>query len=296
MKGKVWKKLPDSYKMKKNFNLNLNKNFFTQLIVICVAIEIISISINFFYAPINIAAGGATGIAILTNAVFGWNRSVVVFVINILMIILAGCLLGKKDVAKIAIGSFLLPLFMAITPSFKVVKDDILAMVIGGAIFGFGVALLYHVDASSGGTAVPPLILKKYFQINPSTTLLVIDTVVTFFNLFVKGTNAFFMATFSLVITSMVMNYILLGFDHKIMINVMSENHLTEIKQLIDDTNEQGYTIFDVRGGKNAEGKEMLMVVTSNTEYPDLINAILAIDQKAFLTTYNVSEVRNGVF
>lgn len=274
----------------------LNRNFFTQLIVICVAIEIISISINFFYAPINIAAGGATGISILLSAAFGWNRSIVVLIINILMIILAACFLGRKVVAKIAIGSFLLPLFMYLTPSFKVVEDNVLAMVIGGAVFGFGVALLYHVDASSGGTAVPPLILKKYFHVNPSVTLLVLDTVVTFFNVFVDGTNAFFLATFSLVITSMVMNYIMVGFDHKIMLNIMSEEHLPEIKQLIDEATEQGYTIMDVKGGKNKEGKEMLMVVTSNVDYPDLVNEILAIDRKSFLVTYNISEVQNGVF
>ncbi|BDR58781.1 YitT family protein [Xylocopilactobacillus apicola] len=274
----------------------LNKNFFTQLIVICVAIEIISISINFFYAPINIAAGGATGISILASAAFGWNRSIVVLIINTLMIILAACFLGRKVVMKIAIGSFLLPLFMYLTPSFKVVEDNVLAMVIGGAVFGFGVALLYHVDASSGGTAVPPLILKKYFHINPSVTLLVIDTAVTVFNIFVDGTNAFFLATFSLVITSIVMNYIMLGFDHKIMLNIMSEEHLEDIKQVIDEASEQGYTIFDVRGGKNGENKEMLMVVTSNIDYPDLVSEILTVDKKAFMVTYNISEVRNGVF
>jgi len=37
-------------------------------------LEIITIAINFFYAPINVAAGGSTGISILVDAVWGINR------------------------------------------------------------------------------------------------------------------------------------------------------------------------------------------------------------------------------
>ncbi|GEP16454.1 hypothetical protein LME05_11900 [Leuconostoc mesenteroides subsp. cremoris] len=43
-------------------------------IVIIMALEIVAISINFFYAPAKVAAGGATGLAILINELVGFDR------------------------------------------------------------------------------------------------------------------------------------------------------------------------------------------------------------------------------
>lgn len=130
-------------------------------LVLVIALELIAISVNFFYAPINIAAGGATGLAILLDAAFGINRSLTVLLINLLMILAAWLLLDKKTVKNIVYGSFLLPLLMYITPSQKIIEDDLLAVIVGGAVFAIGVAALYRINASSGGTTVPPLIFKK---------------------------------------------------------------------------------------------------------------------------------------
>ncbi len=199
----------------------LTKNPLYQLGILLLALEIITLSINFFYSPINIAAGGSTGIAILLHASFKIPPAFSVLIINALMVILAAVFLDRQVVQKIALGSFLLPpLLLYLTPSFKIVADPLLAVIAGGgAIFAVGIAMLYRISASSGGTTVAPLILKKYFHINTAISLLAIDFVVTFFNIFVSGLNAFFMAVFSLVITSLVMRYIEAG----LIINIRSK-------------------------------------------------------------------------
>ncbi len=168
-------------------NNKIQRNPWFRWVVLVLALEIITLSINFFYAPINIAAGGATGIAILVDAVWGINRSLTVLIFNILMIVLALIFLDKKTVKNITIGSFLLPLLMEITPSFQVTNNELLAVIYGGGLMGFGVALLYRINASSGGTTVPPMILKKYFYINSAISLLVIDMIVICMNVFVDG-------------------------------------------------------------------------------------------------------------
>lgn len=264
-------------------------------LVLVIALELIAISVNFFYAPINIAAGGATGLAILLDTSFGINRSLTVLVINLLMILLAWILLDKKTVRNIAVGSFLLPLSMYITPSQKIVYDDLLAVIIGGAVFALGVAALYRINASSGGTTVPPMILKKYFHINPAISLLAIDLLVTFFNVFVSGLNAFFMASFSLVITSLVMRYTEAGLDHKYQVQVMSQTKLPEIKEMLE-SEDHAMTIFTVRGGYSANQKELVMAVIDNQSYGPLLAAIHDIDPDAFIITTNVVKVHGGTF
>lgn len=271
----------------------LSTNPFIKFLILVIALEIIVISINFFYSPIEVAAGGATGIAILLNATFGINTAISVLVINIIMVTLAFFFLEKSIVQKIALGSFLLPLLMYITPSFKLVDDSLLAVIIGGTIFAVGIAILYRIDASSGGTTVPPLIIRKYFHINTAISLLFIDSVVTFFNIFTMGLNAFFMAAFSIVITSIIMRYIETGLDHKFQIQVMSLHKTAEIKKMALNV-DHSLTIYDVRGGYSDNHKELLMLVVDNQSYGPLLRAIHDIDSEAFIITSNVVKVHGG--
>lgn len=124
-------------------NQNVKNNPWLRFLFFLLGLEIIAISINLFYGPINIAAGGSTGISILVDAVWGVNRSLTVLVVNILMLILAAIFLGKKTTKNVAAGSFLLPILMQITPSFKATENELLAVIYGGALMGIGVSILY---------------------------------------------------------------------------------------------------------------------------------------------------------
>lgn len=261
--------------------------------VFLAGLEIIAISINLFYGPINIAAGGSTGISILVDAVWGINRSITVFVVNGLMLILAAIFLGKKTTQNIALGSLLLPVLMEVTPSFKAVNNDLLAVIYGGALMGLGVSLLYRVNASSGGTTIPPMILKKYFYLNPATTLLCIDMVIIFLNIFVDGWNAFFLAAFSQVVTAITMRYAETGFDKKYQVRIMSNSDLNRIQDMLKE-DYQGLTIYDVIGGYSDESKRQLLIVVDPREYGPLISKVHEIDQDAFIITENVAKVHGG--
>ena len=273
----------------------LSQQGWFRVVMLVIALEIIALSINFFYAPINVAAGGATGVAILLDAAFGINRALTVLIINIAMIILAAIFLDKSTVRNIAFCSFLLPVLMYITPSHRLVEDAVLAVIIGGAVFASGIAILYRLEASSGGTTVPPMILKKYFKINSALSLLAIDMVVTLFNLLVSGTNAFFLAAFSLVITSIVMRYIETGLDLKHQVTIMSNERLADIQTMLLQE-DQSLTVFDVRGGYTDNSKEMLMVMVDNANYGRMLRRVHDIDQNAFIVTTNVHEVHGGTF
>ncbi len=75
----------------------LQRHQVLRYLTIVAALELVAVSINFFYAPAKVAAGGATGLAILTNQLFGFDRAIVVLVVNVLMIILAAVFFGSWD-------------------------------------------------------------------------------------------------------------------------------------------------------------------------------------------------------
>lgn len=272
---------------------NIKQRSWIKGLVFLAGLEIIAIAINFFYGPINIAAGGSTGISILIDAVWGVNRSVTVFIVNGLMLILAAIFLGKKVTKNVAAGSLLLPILMEITPSFEITSNKLLAVIYGGALMGFGISLLYRVNASSGGTTIPPMILKKYFYLNPATTLTIIDMIIIFLNIFVDGWNAFLLAALSQVVTAITMRYTETGFDKKYQVRIMSNKYLEQIQDMLKDEY-QGLTIYNVVGGYSDEDKRQLLIVVDTRDYGPLISKIHAIDQDAFIITENVAKVHGG--
>lgn len=272
---------------------NIKQRSWIKGLVFLAGLEIIAIAINFFYGPINIAAGGSTGISILIDAVWGVNRSITVFIVNGLMLILAAIFLGKKVTKNVAAGSLLLPILMEITPSFEITSNKLLAIIYGGALMGFGISLLYRVNASSGGTTIPPMILKKYFYLNPATTLTIIDMIIIFLNIFVDGWNAFLLAALSQVVTAITMRYTETGFDKKYQVRIMSNKYLEQIQDMLKDEY-QGLTIYNVVGGYSDEDKRQLLIVVDTRDYGPLISKIHAIDQDAFIITENVAKVHGG--
>ncbi|RMC24559.1 MULTISPECIES: YitT family protein [unclassified Lactobacillus] len=256
-------------------------------------LEIITVAINFFYAPINVAAGGSTGISILVDAVWGINRSLTVFIVNSLMLILAVVFLGKATFKKVALGSLLLPVLMAITPSFKLTSNNMLAVIYGGVLMGIGVSMLYRINASSGGTTIPPLIIKKYFFVDPAMSLMAIDMVIIVLNIFVDGTEAFLLAAFSQIITTITMRYAETGFDKKFQVRIMSNEKLDKIKTMLQKDYD-GLTVYNVVGGYSDENKQQLVIIVDTNEYGQLVSKAREIDSEAFIVTENVAKVHGG--
>ncbi|MEG3015756.1 YitT family protein [Carnobacterium sp.] len=267
------------------------KSVIKQIPLVTLSLALIGISINMFLAPHHIAAGGVSGIGVLVEQAFGINRAITVLVLNLLMLILTFFFLGRPVFIKTVIGSMLLPISLAVVPEIKVIEDPFLAVIFGSAIFAVGVAILYKIGASSGGTTIPPLIFQKYFGISTSLGLLLTDAVIVIFNIFVFGTEAFFFAILSLVLTSIVMNYIETGMKRRRAVMIMSENHIDAIKVALLENLNRGITVFSVSGGYTGNEKNMLMIILTNQEYQSILKVIDEIDKTSFIIAYNVSEV-----
>lgn len=272
------------------------KNTMKQIPIVTLAIAILGVSINMFLAPHHIAAGGVSGIGILAEQAFGIDRALVVLVLNVVMLILTFFFLGNTVFIRTVIGSMLLPLSLAVVPEVMVTQDRLLSVIFGSALFAVGVAILYKIGASSGGTTIPPLIFKKYFGLNTSVGLLFTDAIIVLFNIFVFGVEEFLYAILSIVITSIVMSYIETGLKRRKAIMIMSETHIEAIKSVLQANSNRGITVFSVSGGYTGTEKNMLMIVMDNQEYPGLLKLINDVDSKAFVIAYNVSEVHGLEF
>lgn len=274
---------------------NIKKITWTYIKIVF-ALTILGVSINMFLGPHHIAAGGVSGLGILFESALGFDRAMVILVLNIIMLVLALLFLGKQPFFKVLFGSLVFPLIIAIIPETMITPDRLLSVIFGSAIFALGVAILYKNNSSSGGTTIPPLIFKKYFHLNTSIGLLFTDAVVVSLNLFVFGFEEFLYAILSIVITSIVMSYIETGTNRKKSIMVMSEDSLEEIRRRLSAEIGRGLTLLEAKGGYNRKSKEVLLIVVTDHEFSRIKPLIEEIDPTAFVIVNSVAEVMGSGF
>jgi len=262
---------------------------------IIVAIIIMSVGLNMFLAPHSIAAGGLTGLSIIIEQLLEIDRAIILLIGNAFVLLTAFFLLGKEVFLNTVIGAMLLPFVVGIVPNIMLVEDIMLSMIMGSVLFGIAVSILYRNNASSGGTAIAPLIFKKYFKLNTSVGLFLIDGVVVVLSLIVFSPEAFFFAVFSIFITSATMHYIENGTNKKKMVFIISE-HNAKITEDIMHQLSRGVTLVPVVGAYEKTQTNMLMVTLPSRDYQPLIKIVDRYDPKAFMITKTVSDVHGEGF
>jgi len=267
------------------------KFWIKKLLWIIFAIGLIAAAVNMFMAPHDIAAGGLTGLAIILEAWIGVDRAIVVYIGNAIVIICAFIFLGKEVGINTIIGAGLLPFAIDLMPRINLVEDRMLAMIMGSVIFGIAVSIMYKNNASSGGTAVPPLIMKKYLGLKPSIGMFLSDGVVVVLSLAVFDADSFFFAVLSIFITMMVMGYIENGLTKRKEIKIISQHH-EEILADVTSALGKSVTIIPTKGSFSGKETPMLLMLIDAGDYRTLIEIVDKHDEEAFMVTSTVTDVR----
>jgi len=271
------------------------KIWIKKLLYITLAIVILAVCVNMFLGPHNIAAGGLTGLAIILEQWLGFSRSMVILIGNGALLVVTFIFLGREVFINTIIGAVMLPLVIGIIPQYTLINDTMLSMMVGSALFGVAVSILYFNNASSGGTAIPPLIFKKHFNLNTSIGLFITDGVVVILCLWVFDIDTFFYAIASIFITSAAMNYIENGTNKKKMVYIISDVYEAIAKDIMHDIG-RGVTIIPATGAFEQKEKPMLMVTMDTRNYQRLLNIVKERDSSAFMITDTVSDVHGRGF
>ena len=276
-------------------NKKMIVSWIKKLAWIAFAIGLVAVSVNMFLGPHSIAAGGLTGFAIILEYFAGLDRAIVILVGNGIVLAGAFFLLGREVFLNTVIGASTLPLAIHLVPNIMLVRDPMLSMIAGSVIFGAAISILYANNASSGGTAVPPLVFKKYFGMNLSLGLFLSDGIVVLLTLFVFSVDSFFYAVFSIAVTSITMRYIETGINKKKLVYILSDKN-QQITEDILQKIERGVTLVPVIGAYEQTEKQMLMVTLPSSDYKALCDVVNKHDKEAFMITGTVSDVHGEGF
>ena len=254
-----------------------------------------ALSVEYFFAPNNLAAGGVTGLAIVVNNLIpSLSVGGLTLGINIVLFIVAFGAIGGNFGGKTIFASLGMSVIMWIIENFfspfAITNDLIIATVFGTLISAFGMAIVFNCNASTGGTDILAKILNKFFHIEIGKALLIVDIIITFAAAMVFGLDIGFYAMLSVIILGIAVDKFIDGFNTSREIMIISKKS-DEISKFILDDLSRGCTYLKGVGAYSQKEIKIIYSVLSRSEFIKLKSFIKEIDKEAFITVRESYEV-----
>ena len=265
-----------------------------------------ALAIYMFTTPNEFAPGGINGIAVLLEALSGWNSGYFLIMLNVPLFFVSFFLIGK-------FGAVVSTLSMLFTSGLLIVFDylpwmadlrympeynAILAAIAGGVLLGVALAVTIKSCGTSGGTTVlASLVNKKYRNLSVSAMTSAFDACVVLASFFVYHQGEPFaakldpvlLALVSLFVTSEMSDAILRGFKVAYRFEIITdhpEENAAEIMQQLH----HGVTELAATGMYSHQDKSVLVCVIRKRQIGE-VQRILRKYPETFASFSPVSEV-----
>lgn len=272
-------------------------------------ILLMAVGIYFFKAPNGFATGGVSGMSIiLANILPFTTQAVYMLIINVLLIIIGVIFLGRECgfltifcSLMLSLENWLLELLVPL--SAPLTAYPLLELVYAVLLTGIGSAIIFKCKASSGGTDIVALLLKKHTSMNVGTALLCTDCIIaaaTFINFGGEG-GIELAATTGL--------FSLLGLFAKVFVvdDILDSINLCksftiittkpdEITAYIMTEMNRGATVINGHGAYTGDGRSVIMTVCRRSEAIRLRKTVNEIDSHAFMIITKTSEIMGKGF
>lgn len=256
---------------------------------------IMAVGIYFFKFTNNFTFGGITGIAVLVAKFLPISASDFSFVVNILLLIIGWIVLGKSFAEKTAYSTILLSVSLSLLEriypmSHPLTNEPLLELIFAILLPALGSAILFNIGASSGGTDVIAMILKKYTSVDIGKGLMISNLIFTLAGFLVFNVKTGLYSLFGLIMRSALIDNFIESFNRSKYFHVVTSN-ATCICDFIQNDLQRGATIVNATGAFTGDDKYIILTVLSPSQAVKLRNFIKEHDPKAFLLVSNTSEI-----
>ncbi|NLL00202.1 MAG: YitT family protein [Clostridiales bacterium] len=276
---------------------------FRKYLIIVVGSFLMALAINLIYEPLGLVTGGLSGLAIVVKDITQiiWKGGVPVWlfttIVNIPLFIVSIKILGLRTMLNVFIGTVTLIIALFIIPIYDFgFNDMLLSSVVGGAISGVGLGMVFSVSASTGGTDLLATLIHRYKRhISVPFILTFIDGAIILIGALVFGIGNALYAIIAVFISAKVSDGILEGLKFAKMAYIISDEY-DKIAKEIMTTLDRGVTGLSSTGMYSNIDRKMLFCVVSKKEIVKITEIAKKIDPKSFVIVNDVREVMGEGF
>lgn len=274
--------------MKKEFDL---KSFLTML----AGMFLISAAVYYIMMPANLVLGSLSGLVLVLVNFIPLKVSTLTFILNAVLLVCGYIFIGKEFGAKTVVTSLLLPVYLWI---FEIVTPDVSSLsgntVIDLACFmvviSMGQALLFNMNASSGGLDVVAKLLNKYLGFKIGESLTIAGFIIACTSIFVYDRETMVVSLIGTYIYGLVLDRYCDGFRIRKKVCILSVKY-QEIQEYIVRELHRGATLYHAYGGMGLTERMEVVTILEKSEYGKLLAYIHQADPAAFVTVSTVNEV-----
>lgn len=263
--------------------------------IITVSIWIMVIGIYFFKFPNHFAFGGVTGFSTLVSEISGWSAGDFTSVVNAALLILGFFFLGKefgvKTVYASLLMSFSLSMLERICPlTGPLTNEPLLELMFAIFLPAAGTAILFHLGASSGGTDIIAMILKKHTSLNIGTVLMLVDIAAVAASFFIFGPETGLFSTIGLAAKSLVIDDVIENINLCKCFNIICDDPDPICDYIINGLHRSA-TVYHAQGAFSHHEKTVIMTTMKRSQALKLRNYIRQVEPTAFMLISNSSEI-----
>lgn len=275
--------------------------------LLIIGILMMSASVYFFQTPNELTLGGIAGIAIIIYSFLPASvgavltQGVIMAIINVLLLIIGLIVLGKQCTIRTIFCSLAYTAIIWVCEYFNVIglitgggktltDQPLLELVYAILLFGVGGALIFNCGASSGGTDIIALILKKYTSLNVGMALMIIDMIIVFISFYTFTVTSALFSLLGLFTKSFLLDSVIENIGKTKYITIITKN-VDIISDYILKVINHGFTMYDAEGGYTGEPKKILITVCKRNEALRLKMKIHEVDPTAFVIITDANEI-----
>lgn len=280
-------------------NIWLSKDFMKRRLIEALGCFLGAIGIYNFAVPAKFPMVGFSGVAMILYQLFSIPIGIGTILLNIPVAIWCYRLLGKNFfirsiwcmVLSSAMVDYIAPLFPVYTGS------RLLAAICAGVVSGYGYALIYKQNSSTGGADFIMMGLKV---LHPHIQL---GKIILIFDMGVILLGGLVYREIDGVIYGGIVTYILAEVVDKFMYGVNAgklafivTSNGQKISNVIGEKCNRGSTIFKAQGGYRGDQREMVMCACNNKEMYQVQKVVKEEDPESFVIILESNEVHGKGF
>ena len=261
---------------------------------------VFSLSVNMFSAPNNIVQGGLTGVGTVINYLVPLLPiGTAIFIMNIPLFILAWKYLRSRFLIRTLCATAVFTAFIDLGSVFitPYMGDKLLGCIFCGVLSGTGLALVFMTGATTGGTDIIAMLLrKKNPRLSIGRIILLIDFGVVLLSFAVYGElESVMYAIIVIFISSKVIDTVLYGSDHSKLVFIITEKGEDILSAIFGEIG-RGATVLPVKGGYTQKEKELILCAAKKIQIRNILRLISQNDPKAFTVICDAGEVMGEGF
>ena len=268
-----------------------------QALLIIIGAFITAYGLEAVLIPNNVSDGGVTGLSIVGSKLIGLPLGLLIAVLNIPFVFLGYKQIGRSfaiysviGIASLAVGTILMHHVTTIIEG-----DTLLVTVVGGIIIGFGMGLALRNGGALDGIDMLAVLLSRKLPFGTSDLILFLNMFVFIVVSTVFGLQGAILSAIAYFIASKVIHVVEEGLSGSKTFKIIT-NQPELMVETIRHRLGRGATYKQAQGGYSNEHFKEITCVINRLEESKMKEIISEIDENAFVTVYDVAEVRGGNF